>query len=495
MSTPRAQSGATWWRTVTAVARHEVRSAWRDGVMIALGAAAALLLVTACVSGLARDGAQRAQRERYQRLVGEQFDGQPARHPHRVSHYGYLVFRPPAPLAAFDPGLEAFTGTTLFLEAHRQNTANFSAVSQGGTVERLGDVSPATVLQLYLPLFVFALAGTSITRERERGTLALLLCQGTPWPTLLAGKLLGVLTCVAGIALPGMAVGALWVGRGIDWSPDVAWRAALLLPVHAVFVVACAALGLAVSARQRTSRDAIVMLSGVWFLLWIVVPRIAPVLAEAAAPLPARAVFESEVDARVRELGDAHNPDDPAFARLRADTLARYGVTRVEDLPFNYGGLVTREGEARTTEAYRQQQAGLERAYERQAWYLRAAAFVSPYLAVRLASSALAGSDQAHALEFERQAEEFRFRLIQSLNTLHMNEVSAARDRYGSVVGGAPTRQRIDAGFYQALPTFAFEWPGRSWALRQASTAVVALLLGVAAGIGALAAAARRGQP
>jgi ABC-2 type transport system permease protein len=83
-------------------------------------AARALLLVGAAIVGHQRAAADETQRHRYQEIVRAQWLDQPDRHPHRVAHYGFLVFRPRAPLSFFDTGVENYTGTSLFLEAHRR---------------------------------------------------------------------------------------------------------------------------------------------------------------------------------------------------------------------------------------------------------------------------------------------------------------------------------------------------------------------------------------
>ncbi|MDT1883647.1 ABC transporter permease, partial [Acinetobacter baumannii] len=62
-----------------------------------------------------------AQRAHYQAEANQEFEAQPDRHPHRVVHYGHFLFRPLNPLAAFDPGIDGYTGNTLYLEGHRQN--------------------------------------------------------------------------------------------------------------------------------------------------------------------------------------------------------------------------------------------------------------------------------------------------------------------------------------------------------------------------------------
>jgi ABC-2 type transport system permease protein len=482
------------WAAADAVARHELRLAWRTRSVAVLGAVLTLLALAAAVVGHARYADDAAQRQRYQALVGQQFSDQPDRHPHRVSHYGYLLFRPRAPLGFFDSGLESFAGTSIFLEAHRQNSANFSAAAQASGAERFGELTVATVLQVFVPLFVFVLAGVAVTRERESGTLPLLLCQGASFAQVLWGKLVGSLLVVAAVVAPAAVVSLGWLAAQaeVEWDADLIARAGLVMLVYAVFLAGCAAIAVTVSAWQSTSRGALVILVGLWFALWIVLPRVLPALATALYPVPARSAFDAEVEARVQELGDSHNPDDPVFARLREETLRRYGVSRVEDLPVNYAGVVMRESERHTASAYEEHRERLQAVYRRQERLVELAGLVSPYLAVRSISAALAGADTSHLFEFERQAEAYRYELIQSLNELHINEVEQALDRYGQVTNGAPSRQRIEAAFFDRLPAFTFARPPVSWTLRQHAVGLVTGTTGLAIVFAALAMAARR---
>lgn len=463
---------------------------------MALGLVLTLLALAAAVVGQARHDAEVAQRARYQDLVGSQFREQPDRHPHRVSHYGYLVFRPRAPLGFFDSGVERFTGTSVFLEAHRQNSANFSDAAQGGSGERFGELNLALVLQFLVPLFIFAVAGVSVTREREDGTLALLLCQHASWRVLLGGKMLGSVLLVALLTLPGVVVASAWLATRaeVQWTGDFVARGVALLLLHALFWAACAAFAVSVSARQKTSRGALVLLLSTWIALWVVLPRVLPAVSTALHPIPSRAAFDAAVEARAREQGDSHDPNDPHFAQLRQETLARYGVSRVEELPLNYGGIVMQYGEKATSDAYREFAAQLLATYQRQARILEAAGTLSPFLAVRALSMTLAGSDLAHVAEFDRQAEAYRYALIQSLNDLHINEVDQARDRYTETADGAPSRARIDRAFFERLPTFTYQPFTLAQAMKGRGLAVAGLLLSLAL-IATLAVATMRRRP
>ncbi len=147
----------------------------------------------------------------------------------------------------------------------------------------------------------------------------------------------------------------------------------------------------------------------------MVVPRVGPALGASAHDLPARAEFEADVERRTRALGDSHNPDDPTFTAFKAEVLARQGVARVEDLPTNYNGVLMAEGERLTTDAYRQARAGVAAALARQDARVALTGVLSPYVAMRLASMALSGGGTTHANDFERQAEDYRYDLVQVL--------------------------------------------------------------------------------
>ncbi|MDT1823515.1 ABC transporter permease, partial [Acinetobacter baumannii] len=77
----------------------------------------------------------------YQAEANQEFEAQPDRHPHRVVHYGHFLFSPLNPLAAFDPGIDGYTGNTLYLEGHRQNSANFGDVRQHSLLLRFGQLT------------------------------------------------------------------------------------------------------------------------------------------------------------------------------------------------------------------------------------------------------------------------------------------------------------------------------------------------------------------
>jgi ABC-2 type transport system permease protein len=478
------------WR----IAKVELAQLWRSRTFVAMAVVVAGLLLTGAVVSWRGQEAFDRQRTRYQDAVAAQWTSQPARHPHRVAHYGYLLFRPRGALTFFDPGVTPFTGTTVFLEAHRQNSMNHADVERADSPLALGGLSMAGVLQLLLPLVIFVAAAGLIAREREDGTLALLRAQGARWPSLLGGKALALLMVAAVITVPGVLAAALglWWQRGTHVGDASPAALSALLALHALYLIVCATIGVLVSAKARTTRDATLALVGAWLALWVILPRVGPALSASAHDLPTRAEFEASVERRVRALGDTHNPNDPTFAAFRTRVLARHGVARIEDLPVNYNGLLMLEGERLTTEAYRGARAEIAAILDRQAHGVGLTSALSPYVAVRLASMAVAGTSRAHATDFEEQAEAYRFALVQHLNHLHAEQVSLADDRYGAAggVSDTPSRKRIDAAHWDDAPTFAYRAPSPWLGWREMLAGAAALVVW----LGGLAVALWRGR-
>jgi ABC-2 type transport system permease protein len=439
-------------KALLAVAAAEWRC-WQRS-RLALGAAALLAVLLVATTALTawRMQAERAERAHHQSQAEAAFLSQPDRHPHRMVHYGHYVFRTPAPLALFDPGLDAVTGQSIFLEGHRQNTAMFAASGASADFGALSWLSPAAVYQLVAPLLLILLGHGAVVREREAGTLATLLAQGLPPRTLLAGKALALAACVLVLLLP-LALGtALAVAQGEPIAAALA-----LLGAYGLYLWLWAALALLASALCRSRAGALAALAAAWIAFTLVLPALAASAAAAAAPMAGKLETDLAMMAEVRRLGDGHNANDPAFAQLRAELLATHGVQRVEDLPFNLRGMVAQAGERRLTEtlnAYADRRMAAEQG---QAAALARHGWVTPVLALAGASRALAGTDLAHHHRFLRQAEALRYDFVQELNRVHTEQLAYADDIRRSSDAQAERRTRVAAANWQLLDRFRFE--------------------------------------
>ena len=75
-------------------------------------------------------------------------------------------------------------------------------------------------------------------------------------------------------------------------------------------------------------------------------PRIAADVAATAVTSQTQTEMDILVQRDMRVVGDSHNINDPGFRSFQDQVLEEYGVDRIEDLPVNYRGLVSLQGEA-----------------------------------------------------------------------------------------------------------------------------------------------------
>jgi ABC-2 type transport system permease protein len=440
--------------TILMVACHEIRLHWRDRTLpIAVASLTVLLLVAGLVTRqnqAERDG----QRAWYQSQVRRNWLEQPDRHPHRASHYGYLAFRAPGAASFVDQGVEGFLGNSIFLEAHRQNTANFSEANLSGGLMRFGVLSPALIILLLTPLVIFFLGYSIVSGEREGGTLQQLFAQGATGRQILLGKSLALFLMGLALILPGL-LPIIFRYQASDSGggsivTQIGWRLAGLALVYVVYLLICCVGCVIVSTLSRRSRSALLVLILCWVTGGVFLPRGLAAAGERLATLPSRAEFDARLEREMAQQGDSHNPDDPHFRQLREETLRRYNVTRINDLPFNYGAFVMLESERISSEIFRRHYLELLATIERQNDLAVPFGLINPYLAVRPISAALAGSDHHHFAAFQLQAEQFRYEMIQQLNRLHLEEIRYENDR----------AQRVSREHWADFPEFMHHPPG-----------------------------------
>ncbi|AXB79008.1 DUF3526 domain-containing protein [Novosphingobium sp. P6W] len=438
---------------VNLIARDELRLMRRNRVA---GIACVLLVLLTLVAGASSWAHQRGiedLRARHQHKAEQAFDAQPARHPHRMVHYGTFIFRPLSALAAFDPGVDAFTGNSMFLEGHRQNTANFGDVNQSSLLVRFGQLTPSFVLQTVAPLLLIFLGYGAIARETESGTLRVLMMQGATRVAIVRGKLRALGTVALLVALP--AILGLVVLAGTSGAPILPM--AVIVLGYAAWLLLWVTVIVLVSTLVSRSRDALLALVAIWAVSVVLIPRVAPDIASAAVPLQNHLQTEVAIARDLRRLGDAHNPDDPHFAAFKRSVLQRYGVARVEDLPVNYKGLLGMEGERITSALFDRYSGGSYAAQGSQNANVRAVGVISPAIALRSLSMAAAGTDFAAHRRFLQQAEAYRYDLVQRLNRLQADGVTYSNDTASDA--DADRRKRIAAGNWENMPDFTYRAP------------------------------------
>ena len=393
-----------------------------------------LLLSYAGYTGHQYMTAQNRMQQQYQQAARQSWIDNPDKHPHRMAHFGSFALRVKHPLSLFDFGMENYAGNAVFLEAHKQNTVNYSEASFSTGLLRMGELSIAMLLQLILPLILIFLGFSSIAADRENGTLKIISSQGAGVYSLLLGRSAGLWIISSLFFIPAFLLSAVLLTRhSLDTvSTQLFGRFAFLCLAYLVFFWVISAVSVVISATSITSKSALIKLLGLWLLLAIILPKSLQVVGTTIYRSPTKLSFETAIEKDILKQGDSHNPNDPFFKNLKDSLLKKYNVDSTHKLPFNFGGVVGKAGEQLSAETYSRHQNNLIRLFRRQNAFSKMFAWINPFMMLKNNSMAFAGSDfEAYAF-FQQQAEAYRYALAQHMNDLQIKYVSNHTPKEGS---------------------------------------------------------------
>lgn len=400
------------------VARKEWLEMMRDGRFRIGAALIALVLLSSLALGAAHQKALRTERDTARQISRTQWVTQADKDPHNASHDGLYIVKTPSPLAFFDPGVSRYTGSAVLITSHKRNEAILRGARDIGVAGRFGALSAALVLQLLVPLFIVLLGFGAFASERESGTLRQVLATGISRRALLGGKLLGLCVALGVLLIPATLAGgvALRLSLGAQGTTaDEAMRVALLVLVYGVYFAIFVLLTLAVSAWMRTARGALTVLLGFWALTSLLVPRVASDAGRALYPVPSATRWTAWVDEAKTAQAKGEKPAE-RIKRLQADLMKQHGVSRLEDLPVNWHGVLLQHSEDQTNRAFDRVYARLSGIYARQNTLFDGAALVAPSLSVRSLSMALSGTDGQAYQRFSDDVERYRREWVRLLN-------------------------------------------------------------------------------
>ncbi|MEM7357266.1 MAG: DUF3526 domain-containing protein [Acidobacteriota bacterium] len=435
-------------RPVLIIARKELRESFRDGRFRVLAASVLALLLGGLAAGWL--DTRGTQREIGAAVAADQATwlGQGPRNPHSAAHFGHYAFKPRPALSALDRGVDAYLGTAVWLEAHWQDPFALRPAEDRTALQRFGELSAAFTLQVLAPLLVIFLGFAAFAGERQRGTLRQLVSLGLEARTLVLGKTLGLGAALALVLVPAMLLGAV-VALVAGGTGSGVLSGALLVAVYGAYYVLLLALVLAVSASTTSPRGALVALLGFWMLSTLIAPRLVADAAERAYPIPTpRAFLAAIAEDEARGMGDAGTREERR-RKLEETVLAEYDVDALEQLPVSFPGISLQASEEHSNQVYDKHYGELWRRYAGQERLHLWGAALSPMLAVRSLSMAIAGTDVARHRHFAEAAEEHRRILVKFLN-----------DDMTHNAGEASFGYLADEALWGATPTFDYRPPG-----------------------------------
>ncbi len=405
--------------------------------------------------------------------VRRNWENNPDKHPHRMAHYGYVVFRTKYPLSFFDTGLDTYVGNSIFLEAHKQNTVNFSEASFTDNLLRFGDISASMIFQLLIPLLIFVCGYGIVARERESETLKLLIIQGASWQKILLGKSTGLFLLSLTVILPIMVLNIfLLVFNDTSLiTPETYLRYGLIVVFYFIYFSTLSLFTVLTSTITRSSKLSLSLLLGYWLCFIIAFPKISQVIGQSIFPSSSKVEFDIAVENETLKHGDSHNPDDSYFKNIKDSLLLVHRVSSVQELPFNYSGFIMKEGEKLNSKIYNRHKSELVQTYLQQYNFVKWMSLINPYIAINSISMALSGTDYQEYDNFQSQAENYRYFLAQTLNDLHIKYVA------NDIKSSADKRAALSKKYWQEIKDFNYKFIDTRIILKQEVASVSALFM------------------
>lgn len=365
-----------------------------------------------------------------------EWDSLKSRNAHSAAHYGTYIFRQRTALSAFDNGLEPYSGHSYRIEAHKQHALYSQPVPASANYQRFGTLTMASVLQIILPLLLIFLYYDSYSREKEQGTLRLLLIQGASPRTIIAGKAIAALLVTALLLLPVMLFLIVQADAGVT---------GLLLLSYFLYGSIFAIVSICISAIAANSRQSLLWLLCIWLMWVIVLPRTFAAFFEMRHPLPSTYTIE-------KKYREAERKDVAIRRKKITDSLlVRYKADSVQQLPVNAGAIIMQSFEDHAAALYEASMRELDSGIMRQNGYVTAGSCIDPYLAIRQLSMALSGTDLEESMRFNRAARAYRNNFIRTLNE---QQALGKSDPHGTEGSTGPE-------FYRNMAPFIYQ-PVRS---------------------------------
>ena len=321
------------------------------------------------------------------------------RHPYNVgSSIGCPLTLPPTPLALF-----AIGQSDLYPAAYKVSAASSVALGQTDQLENpfkllVGHFDLVFVILFLYPLLILALTFALTAREKETGTLRLLLAQPVRLSTLVWAKVLSRGALIVGAALVLTVLAFVVTGAAFEggWGRFGLWLAVSLL--YGAFWFG---LALLVNAFGRSAATNAIILAACWLAFVVILPSLINVVASTLYPVPSRMAF---ITAMRAETTVAEQQSSESLARFFQDHPE---IAPVSDDEANFAMLRVVSDE-RIAEQLAPVVARFVQQQERQQRFVRALGYLSPTLVTHRMLLDAAGTGPARHAAFVEQVDGFQ---------------------------------------------------------------------------------------
>ena len=410
-----------------------------------------------------------SDRETAARYMRNKFTAQGEVNPHSAAHYGHYVYKQLSSLSVVDEGVNAFTGGSLRLEGHRQNEAMNTAAQSSSSLVRFGSFNLSLILQVLMPLLIIFICYNAVSREKEGRTLHIILAQGVHLRKLLWGKVVAYTSIWALFLLVTFAM-LLLINIGSQ-DPVSAARALSLFVIYALYYLLITTLTIYVSARSRSSANALLVMLFGWLICTVLLPKATANIGGQSVGLISRLELDKRIAEDHKNGINGHDPRNERTKKFKDSLMKAYQVDSLSQLPLNADGLAMQADEEYHNAVYDRHFGTVEQAIAAQNKLTAYSAFINPFAALSNISMSLSGTDSYHHFDFTKAAEQYRREMVEKMN-------------HEQAHGGSKTGDwgwKVESGFWQTFGDFEYSSPGLSWAINNNLIELSALLFWLAA--------------
>ena len=385
----------SWWGSLLVLVLLTVAAAWNGQLRVAARSAE---LADAAAAAEQMKTTLAVQLRKYE--ATQDADRPPAAN---AGAMGFSILQTPAsiparPLQPLALGQSDTLQDTYPVTAHAAYSFMNAAEIRNPNNLLAGSFDVAFVIVFVLPVFIIALTFDLLSREKERGLLALALAHGVALPAYTLAKCMARAAIVIGVTLAVSVASFLVVGADIA-APGalqdlLGWCIVVVLYASLWF-----AIGLYVNAFSLKSETNGVLLANIWLTAVVVLPALVNVLATSAYPAPSRVTLTTE-------LREAATEAEQQAAEAREAYFFDHPELSDEQAP----GAFFREVLA-SEMAIEMRIDPLLEDFERQsrerAGVVNTLQFLSPAIVTQQALTTIAGTDEARYERFRQQLREF----------------------------------------------------------------------------------------
>jgi len=207
-------------------------------------------------------------------------------------------YRPPSAMSIFSTGIEDYIPNKVYTS----RDGLFRIQNELGVDDPksliLGKIDFYFIVSFVMSILALLFTFTSISGERENGTLRLIVSNQVPRWKIILSKILGNYLVFLSPFITSFLFALLLVnfsGMINIFAPDILPRIIIILLVTLAFLFSMFNLGVLVSTLTRRSITTIISLLFIWVVLVLVIPKLSPMIAKILYPVKSQQVINLEI--------------------------------------------------------------------------------------------------------------------------------------------------------------------------------------------------------